>query len=153
MVERLGGSVLEGFIGLLLVFVISALTDTFAYLVGMTYGKIRKGNVKKLCPKLSPNKTVAGAIGGLIGGAIGSVAIYFIFGGALNLELGWLIFIAIGIVMAIATEVGDLLESLIKRRAGIKDMGKIMPGHGGVLDRIDGILLASLVACLAFLII
>lgn len=123
---------LLGFIGLLLIFVVSALSDTFAYLIGMTYGKIRKGNVKKLCPKLSPKKTVAGAIGALIGGIIGGVAIALIF------MQNIFVFAVVGLVGSIFTQIGDLFESYIKRRVGIKDMGKIMPGHGGVMDRIDG---------------
>ncbi len=122
-----------GLIGLLLIFVISALSDTFAYLIGMTYGKIRKGNVKKLCPKLSPKKTVAGAIGGLVGGVVGSIIIAVIF----NQDL--LIFALIGLIGSVFTQIGDLFESYIKRRVGIKDMGNIMPGHGGVMDRFDSV--------------
>lgn len=142
-----------GFIGLLLVFVISPCADTMAYLVGMTYGKIKKGNVKKLCPRLSPNKTVAGAIGGLIGGTVGSLIVYAIFKPDLGLKLPVLFFAVTGLILAVATEFGDLFESFIKRRAGIKDMGKIMPGHGGVMDRIDGISFAGAVALIIFTVI
>lgn len=142
-----------GFIGLLLVFVISPCADTMAYLVGMTYGKIKKGNVKKLCPRLSPNKTVAGAIGGLVGGTVGSLIVYAIFKPDLGLKLPVLFFAVTGLILAVATEFGDLFESFIKRRAGIKDMGKIMPGHGGVMDRIDGISFAGAVALIIFTVI
>lgn len=135
----------KGFIGLLLVFVISPLSDTFAYLVGMTYQKIKKGNAKKLCPCLSPKKTVAGAIGGLVGGVIGGILVWLIFRPNFSMMPSVLLLSVIGLVGSIATEIGDLFESLIKRKVGIKDMGKIMPGHGGVMDRIDGILFCSTV--------
>ncbi len=142
-----------GFIALLLVFVISPLSDTFAYLVGMTYGKIKKGNVKKLCPKLSPNKTWAGAIGGVIGGTLGSILVYLIFDPSVRAASPILAFAIIGVIASVLTEIGDLFESFVKRRAGIKDMGKIMPGHGGVMDRIDGMSFASAFIFFAFLII
>lgn len=142
-----------GFIALLLVFVISPLSDTFAYLVGMTYGKIKKGNVKKLCPKLSPNKTWAGAIGGVVGGTLGAILVWLIFKPSVNVAVPVLAFALIGVVAGILTELGDLFESFIKRRAGVKDMGKIMPGHGGVMDRIDGMSFASAFIFFAFLII
>lgn len=144
----------NGFLAMLLIFVISPCADTMAYLVGMTYGKIKKGNVKKLCPKLSPNKTVAGAIGGIIGGVIGSVLVFWIFNRyaqSINFFSPIVFFILIGVVASVLTEAGDLLESLIKRKTGIKDMGKIMPGHGGAMDRIDGMSLASVFVCIMFL--
>lgn len=134
-------------LALLLIFVTSPLADTFAYLVGSTVGG------KKLCPKISPNKTVSGAVGGLVGGAIGALVLYFIFTPDLGIGCEWLIFLVIGIAAAFFTEAGDLFESWIKRKAGIKDMGKIMPGHGGIMDRIDGILFCSLFIALVFLFI
>ena len=142
-----------GFIALLLVFVISPLSDTFAYLVGMTYNKIRKGQAKKLCPELSPNKTVAGAIGGVIGGTLGALLVYLVFRPELNTSVPALVIAIIGLFASILTEIGDLFESFIKRRAGIKDMGKIMPGHGGVMDRIDGMSFASAFVFFAFLLV
>lgn len=125
---------------LILTFVISPCTDVMAYLVGMIYNKIKKGQAKKLCPKLSPKKTIAGAIGGLIGGVLGGVILYFIVNPSLNTSFPLLIIILLGIVTSVISQVGDLFESFIKRSVGIKDMGKIMPGHGGVMDRIDGTL-------------
>ena len=139
-----------GFVAILLVFVISSLSDTFAYLVGMTYGKIKKGKVKKLCPKLSPNKTWAGAIGGVIGGIVGAILVYLVFPVKIAFFSPILLFIIVGLLGAIATECGDLFESFIKRKVGIKDMGKIMPGHGGVMDRIDGMIFATLIIFIAF---
>ena len=108
---------------------------------------------KKLCPNLSPKKTVAGAIGGLIGGALGSLILYFIFRPEYNFFSPILLFIIVGLVASFLTEAGDLFESLIKRKVGIKDMGKIMPGHGGVMDRIDGMVFASPVIMLIFLLV
>ena len=146
----------KSLIGLLLIFSISPLTDTFAYLVGMAYNKIKKGNAKKLCPKLSPKKTWAGAIGGILGGILGGMLVYLIFktqASALSLPLPLLMFAVFGFVGAILTQIGDLFESAVKRKVGIKDMGKIMPGHGGILDRFDGMLFNSVFVCVLFLII
>ncbi|MBQ2714237.1 MAG: phosphatidate cytidylyltransferase [Clostridia bacterium] len=129
----------SGLLLILLVIVISVFTDTFAYFVG----SIVKG--KKLCPKISPKKTISGAIGGFIGGILGSILIYFCFEvwGVFGVQsLGFsnpiLIYILIGAVGAVFDEVGDLVSSQIKRKTGIKDFGNIFPGHGGILDRIDG---------------
>lgn len=137
----------SGYICLLLIFVISPASDTFAYLVGMTYNKIRKGKAKKLCPVLSPKKTWAGAIGGVIGGVVGALVIYFIYGKNAVFIDGVIptvvTFIAVGVISSVLTEIGDLFESYIKRKVGIKDMGRIMPGHGGIMDRIDGMSLAG----------
>ncbi|MBQ7339306.1 MAG: phosphatidate cytidylyltransferase [Clostridia bacterium] len=136
----------KGFIALLLIFVLSPLTDTFAYFVGFIYNKIRKGKAKKLCPNLSPKKTIAGAIGGLIGGVVGGILVYFIFTNkvaTLKLKNGLVFFIIICVLGSIISQLGDLFESFVKRSVGIKDMGKIMPGHGGVMDRIDGITFAG----------
>ena len=145
----------KGLIALIIVFVISPCADVMAYLTGMTWSKIKKGNVKKLCPKLSPKKTVAGAIGGVIGGAIGGLIVYFIFKQAADALVEFMpaaiYFILVGLVGSILTEIGDLFESGIKRKAGIKDMGKIMPGHGGVMDRIDGTVFCAVMVCFAFL--
>lgn len=127
-----------GLIPLVLLFVVSSSADTMAYLVGRAIGK------RKLCPKLSPKKTVEGAIGGLFGGIIGAVIVYFIYRpmivGVSPVATAF-IFCAIGLVGALLTAIGDLLESYIKRKVGVKDSGKLIPGHGGILDRIDGLLL------------
>lgn len=134
----------KGFVAMLLTFVISPFSDTFAYFVG----SLCKG--PKLCPKLSPKKTWSGAIGGTLGGALGSVAVFFIFGKALGGNFVWWAFLLLGLVASIMTIIGDLFESFIKRKLGIKDMGKIMPGHGGVLDRIDGTMFAAVLIYITF---
>ena len=142
-------------LALLLVFVISPVADTFAFLVG----SLLKG--KKLCPNISPNKTVSGAVGGIVFGMGASVLLYwlyslatgYVYSGIFSSWQGapWLVFAVIGLFCAAVTEFGDLVESVIKRKAGIKDMGKLLPGHGGILDRIDGTLFASTFIYLAFL--
>lgn len=109
-------------------------TDIGAYFVGRTAGGA------KLAPRISPGKTWSGLIGGMAWAAVASAAIGYIFG------LGETVHLAIaGAALAIVGQVGDLLESAAKRRAGVKDSGRIIPGHGGLLDRIDG-LMAVLVA-------
>jgi len=106
-------------------------TDIFAYFAGRSIGG------PKLAPRVSPNKTWAGLIGGMIGaGLVG-------WGVALLFDLG-MPFVWIGAPMAIVAQGGDLYESWVKRRAGVKDSGAILPGHGGVLDRLDGLLPVSL---------
>ena len=133
-----------GITGLLLVFVIPALSDTFAYFVGVIYNTIKKGNAKRIFPTVSPNKTYAGAIGALFGGALGGFLVYVIFKPKPRIAAPMLIFTFIGLVASIVNMFGDLFESYIKRKVGIKDMGNIMPGHGGVLDRIDGMVFTSI---------
>lgn len=132
---------------ILLIFIVSCFTDTFAYIVG----SLLKG--PKLCPKISPKKTVSGAIGGVLGG-IGGAMIVFAFAkfGLLKAELftsgtteNVIHFLALGILGAIFTQIGDLIASFLKRRCGIKDYGNILPGHGGVLDRIDGMMFNAVV--------
>lgn len=110
-------------------------TDTAAYLVGSRFGR------RKLCPDLSPGKTVAGAFGGLAGGLVVGLL------GGLYLA-GWGLFrgLAFGFGVSLAAEAGDLIESALKRYCGVKDAGRILPGHGGVLDRFDSLLLAAPVA-------
>lgn len=154
----------KGFLAVLTVFVISPCADSLAYLVGMVYNKIRKGQAKKLCPRLSPKKTWAGAIGGVIGSVLGAMLVCLIFNGKVaeiqnsladsaRFSLPYLHFAGIGFLGAILTEIGDLFESFIKRRVGIKDMGKIMPGHGGIMDRIDGMSFAAVAVFVWFLLI
>lgn len=137
---------------LLMAFAITPCADTFAYFIGSAL----KGN--KLCPNISPNKTVSGFIGGLIGGMIASLLVYFIFTekGLIFGDAVWLeavLFALSGIACAVLTAFGDLVESAIKRKLDIKDMGKILPGHGGMSDRIDGLTFTAPVVAFVFTIL
>jgi phosphatidate cytidylyltransferase len=113
--------------------VLSALaTDIFAYFIGSKWGR------RKLAPSVSPNKTVEGSIGG----ALGSVLVCGVFGYLAMPEL-LAHCIAIGALGGIVSQVGDLTASAIKRRLGMKDFGSLIPGHGGLLDRIDSIMFTA----------
>lgn len=120
---------------LLLTIVTTVATDTFAYLIGSSI----KG--PKLCPLISPNKTISGAIGGLLGGIVFGFGIYGLFialGLSETLIPVWIIIIYT-ILASIISQVGDIFASIIKRRARTKDYSSIFPGHGGFMDRLDGI--------------
>lgn len=136
---------------ILFVFVVSPVADSLAYVFGRF---LRKFFPQKLAPIISPNKTIVGAIGGLVGGALSGVLLYFVYnyfvGSYDNMGLWLPVYGIIGFLGALATAFGDLVESCIKRKAGIKDMGNIMPGHGGILDRIDGTQFACMAIYLAF---
>ena len=108
------------------------INDTFAYLVGKNFGK------KKLFERISPKKTVEGFIGGLVFTAVAGYLVYF-FTELLN-PFAW---IGMGIIMSIFGTLGDLIQSKFKRQAGVKDSGRLMPGHGGLFDRLDSIIFAS----------
>ena len=115
------------------------MSDTGAYFTGMACGK------HKLCPNISPKKTVEGLIGGLLTSAIICVAAFFLYQHyyAPQLHIDLVAVGAITLVGAVLSVFGDLLASLIKRQAEIKDYGSIMPGHGGVMDRFDSFLLTA----------
>jgi phosphatidate cytidylyltransferase len=114
----------------LLPYALTWLCDTFAYGVGRTLGR------HKLVSTISPNKTVEGAIGGVLG----AVAAGFLSKLSFASYLGWVDAIALGVLVGIFGQFGDLIESAMKRDAGIKDTSRIIPGHGGVLDRFDSFL-------------
>lgn len=127
-----------------MIFLITWLTDTFAYLVGRTL----KG--PKLAPKISPNKTISGAVGGLLGGIAGAMLVYLLvylvptLSTILSMfDLAWWHFLLIGMFGSMFGQMGDLFESKLKRNAGVKDSGDIFPGHGGMLDRIDAMIFIS----------
>lgn len=130
---------------LISVFTVSIVSDTFAYAIGIRYGR------HKLCPLISPKKTIEGAIAGLFGGVLAMV----LTGSIISLVLPdpllpniWQLAI-IGFLGAIVSACGDLFASLVKRACGIKDFGKLFPGHGGVLDRGDSIFfMAAFMYCI-----
>lgn len=122
-------------------------TDIFAYFIGSKFGK------HKLCPNISPKKTVEGAIAGVFG----CVVIFLIYTYFLNTYGGFRInYISISvmaIIISVFSQLGDLVASSIKRSADIKDFGNFLPGHGGILDRIDSLLFAAPVTYYLFIII
>ena len=122
---RLGG------IYVWLIFIISFMTDTFAYFSGYLFGK------HKLIPSISPKKTIEGSIGGILGSTICCV----IFGYIFKLDITHMILV--GSIGSIVAQFGDLFASAIKRYVGIKDYGKLIPGHGGILDRFDSVILVA----------
>lgn len=116
-----------------LIFFIAFGSDSFAYFGGRLFGK------RKLAKSLSPKKTIEGAIGGILGAMLLAVlyGVYMLYNGALD-NLSKLVLLAlIGAIGSIISQLGDLVASGIKRQTGIKDFGKLLPGHGGILDRFD----------------
>lgn len=103
-------------------------SDVFAYIIGINFGKNHP------FPYLSPSKTLEGAIGGLLGGGVCALVFYSI------IPLSMYTLFLLGIIAAVSGQAGDLFESLIKRNFGVKDSGTLIPGHGGILDCVDSIL-------------
>lgn len=122
-----------------LIFAIAFGSDSSAYFVGVNLGK------HKLVPKLSPNKTIEGAVGALFGTGIIAVifgTVMYLFGPFDTFMQVGLMFI-VGVLGSVVSQVGDLVGSAMKRETGIKDFGKTIPGHGGILDRLDSILVSA----------
>ncbi|MCF6289760.1 MAG: phosphatidate cytidylyltransferase [Desulfobacterales bacterium] len=123
----------QGVSWLLALTALTIASDTGAYYAGHWFGR------RKLCPAISPGKTVAGALGGLAAGTLaGAGLVVFLFP-----ELDRLVVVAAALVLVCVGVMGDLLESMLKRSVGVKDSGTILAGHGGLLDRIDSLLLAG----------
>ena len=140
-------------LALALTFFVASVNDVFALLVGVRFGKHR------LSPEISPKKSIEGSIGGLVASTLFAVALPAVFNHAANLFPAlnpsgavlpplWA-FAILGFVAGALSQVGDLVASLVKRHCGIKDFGTIFPGHGGMMDRMDGILFCG-VACYLF---
>jgi phosphatidate cytidylyltransferase len=117
-------------------------TDVGAYVVGRSAGGAR------LAPRISPGKTWSGLVGGMAWAAVASAAVGWAFGAGETMGLA-----LIGAVLAIVDQLGDLLESAAKRRAGVKDSGTLIPGHGGLLDRVDGLAAVLVVVALIRLLV
>jgi len=122
----------------LLALFLTWLSDTFAYVVGKTWGK------HKLIPRVSPNKTIEGALGGLVAAAATAVVCDTWFG----MDIGIALSIGIGLVLGAVGQIGDLSESMLKRGRGVKDSSNLIPGHGGMLDRIDALIFVIVAAWL-----
>ncbi len=126
---------------LTMVFAIAVGGDTFALFTGTLIGG------KKLCPNISPHKTVAGAIGGLLGSILMAWLVGVIFAELLPTQAFppmWAN-IVVGAVGGVAAQMGDLFASMVKRHCGVKDFGTLFPGHGGMLDRMDSILFSAII--------
>ncbi len=121
-----------GLLAILFLFAVVWATDIFAYFVGRSLGG------PKLAPSISPGKTQSGALGGTLGGVVAGVALAA-FAGLGNLPLLALV----AFLLSVVSQVGDLFESWVKRRHGVKDSGNVIPGHGGVMDRVDGLVAAA----------
>jgi phosphatidate cytidylyltransferase len=141
----LGGFILllanhpDGVLRILALVVLIACNDTFAYIAGVLLGK------HKLAPSISPKKSWEGLIGGAIASIVGgSLIFYYLF------EVNWIVGAAIGVMTVITATCGDLIESAIKRDLAIKDMSNLLPGHGGIMDRLDSALFTAPAVWFAF---
>jgi len=123
----------------LLTFIGPWVSDTFAYFCGRLFGR------HKLIPEVSPKKTIEGSIGGILFTAVGFVVYGFIIGRLTDASVtpAYVPLAVTGMIVSVISQIGDLAASLIKRNYGIKDYGFIFPGHGGVLDRFDSVLLTA----------
>ncbi len=121
----------------LLPFVSAFISDAFALFAGMLFGK------HKLAPKLSPKKTIEGSLGGFVGSVLGCFAYGLIVELAFGGEADYFVLLLYGLRASLLAQLGDLFFSYIKREYGIKDYGKLLPGHGGVLDRFDSVIFCA----------
>lgn len=128
----LRGSDAEGLAAIALLFAVVWATDVFAYFVGRTLGGPR------LAPAISPGKTWSGAVGGALFGVLAGAAAAVALGAA-----QWQMLALVSLGLSIASQCGDLFESWVKRRFGAKDSSGLIPGHGGVMDRVDGLVAAA----------
>ena len=146
-----------GLWGILFVLFVTLLSDAFALFAGMLFGK------KKLIEDVSPKKTVAGAFGAYVGGLVGATAVLLLFDvfgvfknfgnvGIIRLFEQYFVsipvYFALALLCTTAAIIGDLVASLLKRKMGVKDFGKIFPGHGGVMDRLDSLLFVAPIVAL-----
>ena len=137
-----------------LLFAITMITDSMALVVGTTF----KG--PKLCPTISPNKTISGAVGGFVFGTLGGVLVYYLF--SLNIyinemfmttDIVWWKILIVSMIASIICQIGDIIASKLKRSARVKDYGTIFPGHGGVMDRVDGLIFSALVILISMFVL
>jgi phosphatidate cytidylyltransferase len=135
----------DGFLAVILLFAIVWTTDIVAYFAGRAIGG------PKLMPLVSPKKTWSGAIGGAVAALAVALAVAKIassFAGVASALAGWLAIAALAVILSVIAQAGDLFESFLKRRFGAKDSSHLIPGHGGLMDRLDGFVTASAVAAL-----
>lgn len=122
---------------IMLPFVVAFLTDIGGYFAGLILGK------HKLCPVISPKKTVEGFVGGIILAMVGMVAYGLILQLGFGFKINYMLVIVYGVLGALGGVIGDLSFSVIKRQTGIKDYGHLIPGHGGILDRFDSVIVVA----------
>ena len=132
----------EGFLYIFLCCVAAWISDSCAYFAGRAFGK------HKLCPQISPHKTVEGAVGGVVGCVAFSLLACYVYGLAragqgVELTFSWGVIALFAALCSLISIAGDLTASVIKRQRGLKDFGKIMPGHGGVMDRFDSFIFVA----------
>lgn len=125
-----------GFLAIIFLFTIVWTTDIAAYFIGRAIGG------PKLVPGVSPNKRWSGAVGGLLAAILAAIAF------ARITETQWFAMAMLAVVLSVFAQVGDIFESFLKRRFGVKDSSRLIPGHGGLMDRLDGFIAASAVAAL-----
>lgn len=157
VIPNINHLMIDSEIAVTLLFLIVPSVDSFAFAFGSLFGKLWP---LKLAPKTSPNKTVIGFIGGVLGGMFAAVLVWVLseFAGFPTFSYRgvlpkWLVLIIISVPTSVLAQLGDLFESAVKRGCGIKDMGKLLPGHGGVLDRFDSMLFAAVAIVVSFMII
>lgn len=126
-----------GNVYVLLPFALAFMSDSCAYFAGRFLGR------HKLAPTISPKKTVEGMFGGIAGAILGAVIFGLVLALGFQLKVNFLLAIVYGVLGSLASVIGDLAFSVIKRQTGIKDFGKIFPGHGGILDRLDSLCIVS----------
>jgi len=119
-------------------------SDSAAYFIGRAFGR------HKMAPRVSPGKTWEGAVAGLFGGVI--ISLLFTLDSPLQIPLGYWQAILLGVLISVFGQAGDLVESLLKRNSGVKESGGLMPGHGGLLDRMDSVVFAGVVVYLYYVI-
>lgn len=125
------GDELTGFVAILFIFAVVWSTDILAYFVGRAIGG------PKLAPSISPGKTWSGAIGGAVAALIGGGAVSLAYHGRISLLL-----LGLALILSVFSQIGDLFESFVKRRFQVKDLSHLIPGHGGFMDRVDGLVFA-----------
>lgn len=121
-------------------------TDTFAYVIGMKFGKHKFTSI-------SPNKSIEGAIGGVVGAAILALIYTYFINKFADLQISYLLITGVIVLLSILSQIGDLAASSIKRFIGIKDFSNLIPGHGGMLDRIDSILFIAPIAYILLMLV
>ncbi len=127
----------DGQLLLLIPFIMAYCSDTGAYFIGVAFGK------HKMCPTISPQKSWEGFFGGIVVAVIGMMVYALVLERTMEWDVNYILALVYGLVGALGSVFGDLMMSVIKRQVGIKDYGRLIPGHGGILDRFDSVLITA----------